>query len=490
MRRRLLASTALAAGIIGGGERTNAQTAFGLSTSPPATTQTLPPAGSAWAAPAAQGPRFVVRISGFFVNYVAGVWQDDRGVSTTDTTFTATTGTGSTSPFNNARAVRAAQYSESRIRLAPEITLDNGFRAGGMLEFNTAGGSFTSRRTYAMLASDRFGEIRLGNQNLALYDIEVREPSVHRGYTDPVVDTGLIQNLILNPTGSNFGAGSALYTPDGGLAGLPRADSISYFTPRIQGLMLGVTFAPELSQNRSNVGAIPLENGSQASYRNAWSAAANFNRTFGSGLVVRLAGGYSRARAPNQGGQGSSLGSPSGVGLAAGTGTPDPYWWFVGGQVGYRGLSLGSAFGRSVFRSFSSGSNDGTPAFFNTVVQDGYNWTVSAAYNYGPLGIVLAFMQGRNSDCSTTALALGACGSRDRETIIVLNGSYQLGPGVFWEAAAFHAGLTGNEWNNGTFVGTTPVAGGAITPTATGAAQAGLQSNRATGVWTGIAIVY
>ena len=52
----------------------------------------------------------------------------------------------------------------------------------------------------------------------------------------------------------------------------------------------------------------------------------------------------------------------------------------------------------------------------------------------------------------------------------------------------FHAKINGNEWNAGNFVGVTPVAGAATTPT--GVAQSGLQSNRATGVWTGLAIVF
>ena len=77
----------------------------------------------------------------------------------------------------------------------------------------------------------------------------------------------------------------------------------------------------------------------------------------------------------------------------------------------------------------------------------------------------------------------------------MLNGSYQLGPGVFWELGVFHAKLTGNEWNNGTFVGVTnvglPILGaGQISSTATGALQGFGQSNRATGVWTGLAIVF
>ena len=487
-RARLLASTTLAAAGLLATQHALAQTAFQGPGSPPATTQNLPPTpGAPPSASGAQGPRFVIRLSGFFTSYVGGVWQDDRGTSTTNAANLATTGTGSTTPFNNARANNADVFIEHRFRFNPEMALDNGFRAGGMLEFNTSGGSFTARRTFAYLASDRFGEIRLGNQNIALYDMLYREPTLYRGYTDGTVDAAVINNLMLNPTGSSF-TGTGFGEPDSGIAGQPRADSIFYVTPRIEGFQVGATFAPELSQNRAGLSAVPLENGSQASYRNAWSIAANFNRTFDPGIIVRFSGGYSRASAPDQGGQGSSLGSPAGVGLAAGSGTPDPYWWYVGGYVGYRGFSLGASYARAVFRNFSTGSNAGTPAFFNTVVSDGYTWVVAGAYNYGPFGVGLSYMDGRNSDCNTTALAIGACGSRDRNTIIVLTGSYQLGPGTFWEVGVFHAKVTGNEWNNGTFVGATPIAVGTITSASS--AQSGLQSNRATGVWTGLSVVF
>lgn len=491
MKKQLLASTALVAASLFGAQQASAQTAFTGPGSPAATTQNLPPASAA--ASAAQGPRFVIRISGFFTSYVGGVWQDDRGTTTTNVNNTATTGTGSTTPFNNASAVNADVFIDSRIRFNPEIALDNGFTAGGLLEFNTNGGAFTARRTFAYVDSARFGRIELGNTTLALSNMEYREPSLHRGYTAGVVDSALIENLMFFPSGGALAGsgGTMLLGPDQGLAGQARGDSIAYYTPRIEGFQIGASFTPELSQNRSGLSAIPTEAGSQASYRNAWSIGVNYNRTFDPGIVVRLSGGYSRAYAPNQGGQGSSLGSPSGVGLAAGNGSPDPYWWYVGGYVGYAGFSLGASYGRSVFRNYTSGSNGGTPAYLNTLVADGYAWTVGAAYNYGPYGIALTYMDGRNSDCSTTALAVGGCGSRDRNTVIVLNGSYQLGPGVFWELGVFHAKVTGNEWNGGTFVGTTNVGtGNVITSSATGAAQSGLQSNRATGVWTGLAIVF
>src|SRR5215510_5091392 len=99
MKKQLLASTALVAAGLFGAQQASAQTAFQGPGSPPATTQNLPPASAA--ASAAQGPRFVIRLTGFFTSYVAGIWQDDRGPSTVNGQVALTSGTGSTTPFNN-----------------------------------------------------------------------------------------------------------------------------------------------------------------------------------------------------------------------------------------------------------------------------------------------------------------------------------------------------------------------------------------------------
>jgi predicted porin len=492
MKKYLLASTALVAASLLGSQQASAQTSFSQPGSPPATTQNLPPVGTA--APAAQGPRFVIRITGFFWGAVAGSWQNDVGPSTLNAQNFATTGGFSTSPFNNAHQTRVQDFLASRMNIRPEISLDNGFTAGGLLQWNTDGGSFTSRQTYAFLQSARFGLLRIGNQNLALTEMEYREPSVARGYDTTFVDSTLVETLMVFPSGGNNG--SALLSPDQGLAGIARANGISYYTPRIEGFQIGASFVPELNQNRRNIdneaGNIN-GNGSRATYRNAWEAAVNFDRTFDPGVRVQLSGGYARAYNPDQGGQGSSLGSPAGVGL--GGAAPNPYWWYVGGRVGYAGFTVGGSYGRSIFRDFQQGNNNLggglAPTFFNTLVADGYAWTLGASYQYGPWGIAIAYMDARNSDCSTTALAVNACGSRDRNTIISAVGSYQLGPGVFVELGYFHAKNTGNEWNSGTFVGTTPVGtGGVITTTASGVAQAGLQSNRIDAVYTGLAIQF
>ncbi len=483
MRGRLLASTALAAGIAGIGAPLHAQTAFQGPGSAPATTQNLPPTAQSAAPP----PRFVIRIGGFFSQYIAAGSQDNVGTTAVSAAPPTTSGPAITSPINNASANAFSMTSDYRVTFTGSMSLDNGFVPGFVFELQN---NLVLRRMYASLQSARFGEIRLGTENNAIEALLVRDPGLWRGYTTSFTLSAATKKLILNPSGSGF-ANTVFGDVEMFLGGVTRADQVMYLTPRIQGLQLAVSFAPEQSTNRSEANQIPLENGTGAIYRNVWTIGANYIWSFDSGITVRAGGGVQWASPPDQGGFGASVGSPTGVGGGSGAGTARTYQAAL--QVGYRGLTVGGAFNRMQGGRImgTPGSTSLTaPGFPNTVVADGYVWIASAVYQFGPYGIGFTYFDARNSDCSTTGLALAACGRRDRMTVIALTGSYQLGPGVFWESALYHAVIRGNDWNNGNYVGTAPLAGGAIATTPTGVAQSGLQSNRAAGFVTGLAIMF
>jgi hypothetical protein len=88
-------------------------------------------------------------------------------------------------------------------------------------------------------------------------------------------------------------------------------------------------------------------------------------------------------------------------GAYGGAAASDPDFWYVGGYVGYAGFSLGGAYGRGRnWRMTGATGNATSPGpFTNTIVSDGYDWTVAGAYNDGPFGVVIGYMDGRNSDC-------------------------------------------------------------------------------------------
>lgn len=498
MKKQLLASTALvAASLLSAGYQAQAQTAFSQPASQPATSQNIPPFGAS--APASSPPRFVIRFGGFVTGWVGGAWQDDVGPTSVNG-LSVTTGASNTAVTNNARAVTANVHSYSRLNIRADINLDNGFTPGYFVEWDTSVNNtrqaLVTRRAFGFVESARFGTIQIGDATASWGQMEYREPDVYRGYTAQLLTGTLLQNSVLNPSGSGFG--TTMGAPDNGLLGSSRRNLISYYTPRIEGFQIGAHFAPQVQQNNAVQGStIALENGTNAIARNEWGIAANFVRTFDPGIVVRAIVGYSKAYAPDSAGFGSLSGQCGGTGVGGGGACPDPSFLFVGGQIGYAGFTIGGSYGRMRNGRVTGNSgqnissNLGAIGYPNNTVMDGYNWTVGGTYQYGPWGVGVNYMRGYNSDCSTSALVAGACGARDRMTVIGVNGSYQLGPGVYAELAFFHGKITGNDWNNGNWVGATAApANGTSTTVGATSAQSTVQSNRFTGVFGGISVIF
>jgi len=294
MKKQLLATTAFDGGRLVGTQQAAAQTAFqgprqpaGDDAEPAAATPRLRPARSALRDPD----------SGFFTSYVGGVWQDDRG-TTTPTVVHRDHRHGSTSPFNNASAVNADVFIDSRIRFNRKIALDNGFTAEAC-SIQHQRGCFTARRTSPTCSRPIVREIRLGNQNTrsrVLY-ASLGASRLYAG----IVDSARIRDLMLNrrvELRRRLGAGPV----PPGLGGLARTDSVNYYTARIEGFQLGASFSPS-SARIARASARSAEQGTLASYRNGWSVAANYNRTSNraSWCGCRVAIARVRARSGRQG---------------------------------------------------------------------------------------------------------------------------------------------------------------------------------------------
>ncbi|MBL8835461.1 MAG: porin [Alphaproteobacteria bacterium] len=503
MKKQLLASTALVAAslLVAGTEAYAQSAAFAQPGSVGPSSQNIPPYGAS--APASSPPRFVIQFRGFVTGWVGGAWNDDVG-ATSVTGVSVTTGGNVTTPgsANNARAVNATVHSYSRLSLDAGINLDNGFNPGYFVEWDTsisnATNAIATRRAYAYVNSARFGILQIGDATASWGQMEYREPDIYRGHTAQWITSSVLAHAVLNPSGSGFGS-STMTGPDNGNLGSSRRTLIAYYTPRIEGFQLGAHFAPSVRQNYSvAANSIALENGSNAIARNEWGIAGNFVRTFDPGIVVRVSAGYSKAYAPDSAGFGSLSGQTGGTGVGGGGAAPDPSFLFVGGAVGYAGFSVGGSYGRQRGGRITGGpgvvtnSNLGAVGYPNNVVLDGYAWTLGATYQYGPWAVAVNYLRGYNSDCSTSALTAGACGSRDRMTAIGVNGSYQLGPGVYAELGFFHGKITGNQWNAGNWVGpgAAPASGTTVSVGATNANSANPQSNRFTGVFGGISVVF
>lgn len=480
MKKTLLASTALVAAglVVGTVNQAVAQTVYRGPGTAPVSTQNLSPPG---ATPAAGTPRFVLRIAGRYLFYVGAVWQDDRGGGANLLPVGRVPGTAETANVD--------QLSDSRIHFDAAINLDNGITAGWFIRWeirgvNTANGN-QFPRNYGYLASDRLGQLRIGSQIAAMGEMSMAPaPGVWQGRTAGFLDGSRAwAYFTLNPAG---GAGTSGLFNGIGDTFISNNNGVGYYTPRIEGFQAGVTWFAELTSHRESQNQLPTVEGNQATYRNVVSVSVNFDRTF-EGFRIQASGGYSWAQNPRY------IFAASGNGATATSFFAfdrTPYIWQAGGRVGYAGFMVGGGYMRMANWRQSSGGNPtaavswtgggigAAASNLGPAALDGDVFIVGASYAWGPWAVSLEYTQARYSDCPhLVAEQQGAgaglvCG-RDRLSALALVGSYQLGPGVFWDAAIFHTRIRGNSWNNGN--------GSSIT-----VANQFAQNNRATGFITGL----
>jgi predicted porin len=215
------------------------------------------------------------------------------------------------------------------------------------------------------------------------------------------------------------------------------SDKISYYTPRLEGFQVGLSYVPESSQDRN----VPAQK--SIGYHEGFAFGANFVRTFGE-FDVAASFGYFTWQGP--------------------PGAPDPDAYQAGLQVGFAGFKIGGAFARIIGgRSGSQGTNAaastaGTGA--NRV--EGRAWNLGASYTFGPVAVSLTYADGRNDSSPAAGPSFGD----DKFTGLSLAGKYSIGPGVSLEGVLFRSEFDGN--------------GSAGTP----------DSNTATGVVVGLLMVF
>lgn len=472
MKKQLLASTAIvAASAFGAASTATAQLLFQGPSNTPAVTQNVPPAGP----PAAGAPRINIQIDGRMRAFFTAAWQRDRAPADLPAVGIATTPT-LTSPLNNARDRTTNVLEESRIRFRGTINLDNGFQPGFNMEIRTSDGSSTTstssyifRQQFAFLNSARFGLLQVGTQSPASSTMHLNPPDAFNGRQGSLIYDGQhFARMIYNSNGSGIAALTELDIFPSGING------VGYYTPRIEGFQFGVSWQP--THNR-DAQFIPPDNGPQATYNDLVSLALNFDRTFdvGTGLRIRAGYGFTFARVPDffpsqVANAGNSFGTAGASfpqqrprvhqahlrfgysGFEVGAGYVNVKGWTGGPQgalfQGANRYAPGNAPG-----ALAPGAVGGSTFRYTAAnIGDGHVWGVGGAYSYGPAAVSINYVSGRSSDCNITGLNLGACGARDRATVIGLSASYQLGPGVFIDAGIFHGKMRGNDWFNGTYL--------------------------------------
>jgi outer membrane protein OmpU len=299
---------------------------------------------------------------------------------------------------------------DSEIHFNGRAQLANGITVGFRVELEGNTDSDQIDESYAFVET-RFGRIEIGSLNNAAYRMHYDAPEVFsRGW---LTADGNLTNNVINPTTSAsldstiIGTKNRFFDND--------SDKISYFTPRLEGFQVGLSYVPESSQDRN----VPAQK--SIGYHQGFAVGANFVRTFGEFDVAASLGYFTWQGPP---------------------GAPDPDAYQAGLQVGFAGFKIGGAFARiNGGRSGSQGTNAAaSTAGTGPNRVEGRAWNLGASYTFGPAAVSLTYADGRNDSSPAAGPSFGD----DKFTGLSLAGKYSIGPGVSVEGVLFRTEFNGN----------------------------------------------
>lgn len=233
-------------------------------------------------------------------------------------------------------------------------TLDNGLKVRTRVELESSTSADQIDEAYIDV-SGKWGAIRIGSEDNAAH---LMETPTHGAWA-----TNVAQNLffdvtdwIIVPSGFSRNGTQRLEVGEGD------SEKVSYFTPRIGGMQVGVTYMPNGTEDANGSLATTTSGG----IVHGWAAATNYRGKFG-GVGVGLAAGYVQA---------NQAGGASGPDFEG-----DPKGYNVSGSVSFAGVTLAAGYThRASIGGDGAGSNAaGNGLSFGAKYDFGMNH-VSAGY--------------------------------------------------------------------------------------------------------------
>ena len=298
--------------------------------------------------------------------------------------------------------------NDTEVHIAVEGAADNGLAYGAVIELeadtnaDADGEGLNADKTYLFLESSA-GRLELGNNEGAEQALNVSAASIARATGGVDGDFYDFANV-----GGSTGTIPFIIRPD-----LPAAHArgvtedatkITYYTPRFSGLQLGVSYTPDQGD------------GGTASGFTGEIPGTDQENVFGLGLNYQ--GQYEEV-----GVEASLVGE---FGDAEAAGTEDVSAWGGGLVLSSRGFSLAG--------SYHDWGDSGLAV--GTVNDDQNVWTVGGAYETGPFGVSVTYLDSESQDHDFTNLSFGA--------------DYQLAPGLvpYVEVTLFDADENGTTVDN------------------------------------------
>ena len=324
--------------------------------------------------------------------------------------------------FVDADHVGGTSFQDTKVALVArnidikaEGTLDNGLVAGVDAklqldnDWNGNGGSYASFRQLFAYLEGGFGKFEIGGTDGAAYKMHYTSPWFVPGNG---VDSPNIYNGVSNK-GWQFGPGSSPEVRQSTFS-LMATDSnkISYFTPRLAGFQLGLSYTPDAQHHGPSENGLALLSKDYAAsvstpnhyYVNnineVFEVALNYAGTFG-GVDVGVDGFYTGGNAMNN--------------VSA-----DPEEYGFGANLGYAGFTLGGAWYQSNDLDYKYGVSIARKDASAEV------WTVGLKYATGPWTVGAAYLDGQDNSSGY----LGNYRDGRESQTVQLGGGYNLGSGV------------------------------------------------------------
>lgn len=381
-------------------------------------------------APAMAADKINIGVGGYFVGGIAAVFDNDAAEGTNRATGNAN---GALPAGIDQRTIRFAR--EAEVHFKGSTTLDNGIELGVKFELESTSGTTQMDEAY-LWVSGAFGEFQFGAQDGVGDQMPIVAPS-------PFLET-FANDTDLDPlgggssgepglfTGGAFLAGANTMTPGG--AGSDAVintvvdfsgdgEKIIYFTPRLAGFQIGLSYTPEPETLGNEATGDPFS-GNDA-WENVFEAGITWEYAF-NGVDLGASFVYLTA-------DGGTI--PASAALVAGAnGTagafPDIEDWAAGASVGFAGFTVGGAYAEKE----SNGLFNATNA---TSLEDSTtHWNVGATYGTGPWTFGVEYAASQRDEFAGIAGVLqngvltGAGLDEVDLTAIVTGVAYSLGGGA------------------------------------------------------------
>jgi predicted porin len=283
-----------------------------------------------------------------------------------------------------------AIYDDSEIQFTATTTLDNGIGVKARIEYegqNQGSGSSIADEHWLEF-SGVFGKLRIGSDDDAAYSMQYQAPV-------GAYQIGVNTTTFAVPAAGGNAVGGY---PTTYIATNSDAEHIIYFSPRIAGFQLGLSYAPDDSANdrsaeTSGFAGIPKLDNEANQEEDTFSIGLNYNQSF-NGVDIALAGGYNtsseEASAPGD------------------TNNEDREQWSAGGNVGFGGFTIGAS-----IKWDNRGRENG----------DNVTWDAGITYSNGPLTVGFTYLN------AETEVGVRRGGDDELDSFVIA-GTYNIGPGV------------------------------------------------------------